>query len=179
MDNPDISFTDLKTNISSHMSLMFENDGFSPLVGKIFALLLFAPAPLSLQDMADRLGVTKAAVSVQVRTLVKHAMCNKLPTSSDRKDYYYIADDFSMTVVHSVIHKMQSVLEKIESTMVKFQQIEAVDEEDRPSYDASKLRFAEMQALYQLFIDKLSGLGEDWKERRYRLYEELGQKLSE
>jgi DNA-binding transcriptional regulator GbsR (MarR family) len=158
---------------------MFENDGFSPLVGKIFALLLFAPAPLSLQDMADQLGVTKAAVSVQVRTLEKHAMCHKLPKSSDRRDYYYIANDFSMIVVHSIIHKMQSVLEKIDSTLNQFQQIQDIDDEDRPAYDASKLRFAEMQALYRLFIEKLSGLEEDWKERRQRLYKELGKTLSE
>ncbi|UUZ95943.1 hypothetical protein LJK87_17135 [Paenibacillus sp. P25] len=75
------SFSDLKRVFSNQMSLTFETDGFSPLVGRIFALLLFAPEPLSLQDMADQLGVTKAAVSVQVRALEKHSMCQKLPTS--------------------------------------------------------------------------------------------------
>ncbi len=68
---------------------------------KIFGLLLFAPQPLGLQEMADELGVSKAAVSVQVRALEQLSLCYKWATANDRKDYYYVAEDFNLTVLRS------------------------------------------------------------------------------
>lgn len=165
-----ISFDDLRTNISNHMSLSFEADGFSPLVGKIFAHLLFASNPVSLQEMAEELGVTKAAISVQVRTLEKHMMCHKLPTSSNRKDYYYIADDFSMTTVHNTIAKVACIQKLIESTLDVYSNLGVVGELERPSHDASKRRFLEMQALHEMFLARLDGLQEEWIIRRKQLF---------
>jgi DNA-binding transcriptional regulator GbsR (MarR family) len=165
-----LSFEDLRTNISNHMSLSFEAEGFSPLVGKIFAHLLFASTPVSLQEMAEELGVTKAAISVQVRTLEKHMMCQKLPTSSNRKDYYYIADDFSMTTVHSTITKIASIHKLIESTLGVYSNLDEVGELERPSHDASKRRFLEMHALHEMFLARLDGLEEEWRIRREQLF---------
>jgi DNA-binding transcriptional regulator GbsR (MarR family) len=166
------SFEDLKTNISNHMSLSFETEGFSPLVGKIFSHLLFASEPVSLQEMAEKLGVTKAAISVQVRTLEKHMLCHKLPTSSNRKDYYYISDDFSMIAVQTGIIKMKRVLQQIESTLTVFSQLTRVEEEERLSHDVSKRRFLEMQALHLMFLERLEGLEEEWNQRREQLFKE-------
>lgn len=163
------SFSDLKCSISNHMSLLFESEGFSPLVGKIFALLLFAPEPLSLQEMADRLGVTKAAISVQVRALEKHAMCQRLATRSDRKDYYYIADDFTMTVARNTIQKIQSVQGQIQSTLNVLAFIQDIKAEEEASHDAFKRRFIEMDALYQAYLTRLEGFEEEWKQKREQI----------
>ncbi|NHN28570.1 GbsR/MarR family transcriptional regulator [Paenibacillus agricola] len=168
-----LSFVDLRTNISNHMSLSFEAEGFSPLVGKIFAHLLFASNPVSLQEMAEELGVTKAAISVQVRTLEKHMMCHKLPTSSNRKDYYYIADDFSMASVHSTITKLQSIRKLIESTLGVYSNLDAVEEFERPAHDVSKRRFIEMQALHEMFLERLVGFEEEWELRREKLFSNM------
>jgi DNA-binding transcriptional regulator GbsR (MarR family) len=165
-----LSFEDLKTNISNHMSLSFESEGFSPLVGKIFAYLLFAANPVSLQEMAEELSVTKAAISVQVRTLEKHMMCHKLPTSNNRKDYYYIADDFSMITVHATTTKIATVLKLIETTLVVYSNLDEVAEVERISHDASKRRFLEMQALYEMFLSRLDGIEEEWAIRREQLF---------
>ncbi|MCR8634900.1 MULTISPECIES: GbsR/MarR family transcriptional regulator [Paenibacillus] len=170
MKPSDHSFSSLKQQMSDHMSLSFENEGFSPLVGRIFAYLLFAAEPVSLQEMADQLGVTKAAISVQVRTLEKHLMCQKLPTSSDRKDYYYISEDFSMTAVQNSIIKMRRVLQQIESTLHLFNSLENIEQPERQSHDISKRRFIEMKELHQMFLNRLDGLEEEWNERRERLF---------
>jgi DNA-binding transcriptional regulator GbsR (MarR family) len=172
MKSPRPSFEVLKNNISNHMSLSFETEGFSPLVGKIFALLLFAPEPVSLQEMAEQLGVTKAAISVQARALEKHMMCQKLPTSSNRKDYYYISDDFSMTAVRSSIAKMKRVHKQIESTLTVYSQLDPVEEDEKYSYDISKRRFLEMQALDQMFLERMDGLEEEWNLRREQLFKD-------
>lgn len=171
-----LSISEMQQAFSNYMSLSFETDGFSPLVGKIFALLLFSPEPLSLQEMADRLGVTKAAISVQVRALEKHAMCQKLPTSSDRKDYYYIADDFSTTVIRNTVHKMKLIQERIRYALESFNLMTEVQQEERAAYDAAKLRFMEMNALYQLIMSRFDGMEEEWAEIRERLVRELEEK---
>ncbi|UUZ85712.1 MarR family transcriptional regulator [Paenibacillus sp. P26] len=158
------------------MSLTFETDGFSPLVGRIFALLLFAPEPLSLQDMADQLGVTKAAVSVQVRALEKHSMCQKLPTSSDRRDYYYIADDFSTTVTRTTVQKMNFVHNRILQTLDTFNRIHPVASEEKAAYDAARQRFLEMEALYRLILARLDGLEEEWLQIRDQLIQDMEQR---
>jgi DNA-binding transcriptional regulator GbsR (MarR family) len=164
------SFAGLKLRMRDHMSLTFENEGYSPLVGKIFAYLLFAAEPVSLQEMADQLGVTKAAISVQVRTLEKNLMCQKLPTSSDRKDYYYISEDFSMTAIQNTIFKMRQILQHIESTLLLFDSLENVEEADLHAHDVSQRRFVEMRELHQMFLDRLVGLEEEWNERRERIF---------
>lgn len=159
-------FQELRHFLSEQMALMFEQDGFSPLVGRIFALLLFAPEPLSLQDMADRLGVTKAAVSVQVRALEQGGLCFKLARSSDRKDYYYITDDFSLTVLQKATQKMKTVLTGIEETLRRFPSRESILPEETTSYESAQKRFYEMRDLYQLLFERLDGLEEEWRKRK-------------
>jgi DNA-binding transcriptional regulator GbsR (MarR family) len=167
------SFEMLKQTINNHFSLTFEKDGFSPLVGKIFALLIFAPEPLSLQEIADRLNVTKAAISVQVRTLEQHCMCQRLARGSDRKDYYYIQDDFSTSIIHHTTDKMNTVHTRLDAMIQNMPSLHEMLEEDRASYQASKRRFIEMRALYQLFIERMEGIDEEWERRRQRLVELL------
>lgn len=162
-------FQELQQFLNNQMAIMFEQDGYSPLVGRIFSLLLFAPEPIGLQEMADQLGVTKAAVSVQVRTLEKCGLCFKLARNSDRKDYYYIADEFSLTVVQTAMQKMKIVLVGIEETLRRFPHEEQIDAGEVPSYKAGKRRFREMQALYQAMFDRLGGLEETWKNKRMQM----------
>jgi len=169
MNNGDFNFVELKRQVSDRMSLLFENDGFSPLVGKIFALLLFSPKPLSLQEMADQLSVTKAAISVQVRTLETNALCNKLAKTSDRKDYYYISDDFSMIAVKAAMTKMEVFLSYLDETLDAFGKCTKLEAVESDSHDVSIRRLKEMQALYNMFMDRMIGLADDWKERREKL----------
>lgn len=169
MNSKPQSFSELKQAASNHLSLSFETDGFSPLVGKIFALLLFAPEPLSLQEMADHLGVTKAAVSVQVRALEKHCMCQKIPTGNDRKDYYHIADDFSMISLRTMRQKVESIKKQVDDTLTILSEIKDVPEEEQASFHVTKRRFIESSAMYRLVMSRLEGIEEEWQQLKEQL----------
>ncbi|GCL72697.1 MULTISPECIES: GbsR/MarR family transcriptional regulator [Paenibacillus] len=169
MNSKPQSFAELKQAASNHLSLSFETDGFSPLVGRIFALLLFAPEPLSLQEMADELGVTKAAVSVQVRALEKHCMCQKIPTGNDRKDYYYIAEDFSTITLRTMRHKVESITKQVDESLTILSQIDNVTEEEQASFQVTKRRFIESAAMYRLVMSRLEGIEEEWIRIREQL----------
>ena len=75
------------------LALLLENDGFPRVAGRWCGLLLIAPDPLSLDDLADHLGVTKASISVNARMLEQKGVVERIGMTGDRRDYYRIAED--------------------------------------------------------------------------------------
>ncbi len=169
MSKPHLSFGEYKWTVTQQMSRTFELEGCSPLVGKIFGLLLFAPKPVSLQEIADQLGVTKAAVSVQVRALEKYSMCQKIPMRSDRKDYYYISEDFTLISMRASKQKIELITKRSEELLFALKGMSHIDEAEKESFEVSKRRFAEVAAMYRMFLSRLEGIEEEW----IRLKEQL------
>ncbi|SCW38451.1 DNA-binding transcriptional regulator GbsR, MarR family [Paenibacillus tianmuensis] len=169
MSKPHLSFGECKWTVTQQMSRAFELEGFSPLVGKIFGLLLFAPKPVSLQEMADQLGVTKAAVSVQVRALEKYSLCQKVPMRSDRKDYYYLSDDFTLTSMRATKQKIESMTKQCEELSFALKGMSQIDETEKESFEVSKRRFEEVSAMYRMFLSRLEGIEEEWSRSREQL----------
>jgi DNA-binding transcriptional regulator GbsR (MarR family) len=54
-----------------------EADGLSPIAGRLFALLMLAPEPQSLDDLAAALGVSKASVSTDARRLLERGIVER------------------------------------------------------------------------------------------------------
>lgn len=171
---PNQTFSDLKQNVADNLSLTFELDGFSPLVGKIFALLLFAPEPLSLQEIADQIGVSKAAVSVQIRLMERSCLCQKLPTSNDRKDYYFISDDFCRNTMQSMNEKIHKFKQRVDTTLQALHALSHIAEGEEASYHIAKRRYAEVSELYQLYLSRIDGIEEEWMNIRKRVVKSEG-----
>ncbi len=70
--------------------------GFGKVMGQIFGALLMSPHPLSLDDLVDRLAISKANVSINLRTLEKLGMVRQVfvKGSSPRRKYYEAEADF-------------------------------------------------------------------------------------
>lgn len=162
------TFSELKRSVINELSLSFETEGFSPLCGKIYTLLVFAAEPLSLQQIADALGVSKAAVSVQARMLERGAMCQKLAVGNDRKDYYYIPDNFSLTVIHDATRKIKEMGDRMADTIESLNKLDHVKPDEKAEYEAAKRRFAEIYELYSIIIARFEGLEEEWNEKRQK-----------
>lgn len=71
--------------------LIAEREGFSRIAGRIFGLLLLSPTELSLEEIAERLMVSRASVSTEARRLQDHGIVERTSRPGDRKDYYHIA----------------------------------------------------------------------------------------
>ncbi|TDF92594.1 GbsR/MarR family transcriptional regulator [Paenibacillus piri] len=161
------SLNEMKLFISNFFSLHLESEGFSPLVGKIYTLLLFSPEPLSLQEMAEALSVSKAAVSVQIRTMELRHLCYKVPVQNDRKDYYYISDAFGDNVVSAYAGKMKSLQQAIDGALAGFPEVCEVSPKDEEAYSLVLQRFKEISLLCELFISRMSDLNEEWQMKRH------------
>jgi DNA-binding transcriptional regulator GbsR (MarR family) len=86
MDSRTIRFTD-------RLAVLFENDGQPPIAGRVFGLLLLSDDALSLDELAEELGVSKASASTNARLLAQLGVVEQVHRHGSRRDYYRIAPD--------------------------------------------------------------------------------------
>ncbi len=70
--------------------------GFSKVMGQLYAALLMSPQPLCLDDMMDLLSISKASVSMNMRTLEHMGMVRQawVRGRGDRRKFYEAETDF-------------------------------------------------------------------------------------
>ncbi|OGW32445.1 MAG: hypothetical protein A2X59_10970 [Nitrospirae bacterium GWC2_42_7] len=68
--------------------------GFSKIMGQLYGLLYLSSNPLTLDEMADSLSISKGNVSINVRALERWNMVKTVWVKGDRKDYYEAETDF-------------------------------------------------------------------------------------
>jgi DNA-binding transcriptional regulator GbsR (MarR family) len=81
------------TRFTDRLAVLFEDDGLPPIAGRIFGLLLLSDEALSLDDLAQSLGVSKASVSTNARLLAQLGVVEQVRRQGSRRDYYRIASD--------------------------------------------------------------------------------------
>jgi DNA-binding transcriptional regulator GbsR (MarR family) len=72
---------------------LLEADGFPPIAGRIFGLLLLRDDSCSLDEVAHALRVSKASVSTNARLLASQGVIERVTRAGDRRDYYHVAPD--------------------------------------------------------------------------------------
>jgi DNA-binding transcriptional regulator GbsR (MarR family) len=75
------------------LALALETDGFPRIAGRIFGLLMMSNVEVSLDEIADSVGASKASASVNTRMLEDKGFIERLSRPGDRRDYYRIAAD--------------------------------------------------------------------------------------
>jgi DNA-binding transcriptional regulator GbsR (MarR family) len=110
--------------------------GFPKGVGAIFAVLYLSPTPLSLDDLVLQSGLTKGAVSTNVRALARMGLVRPSSRIGDRKDYYEAETDF-YKAIRSILGERQNrefsnAIKSVHETLDKLQISEgAMEEQDR------------------------------------------------
>jgi DNA-binding transcriptional regulator GbsR (MarR family) len=70
------------------MGLIFQDRGEPRIAGRIFGLLLTEGDALSLQQISERLNVSRASVSTNARLLARRGAIRLTMRSGDRQDFY-------------------------------------------------------------------------------------------
>ena len=138
----------------SHISRFW---GFPKGVGALFAVLYLSPAPLSLDDLVQQSGLTKGAVSTNVRALARMGLVHRSTRLGDRKDYYEAETDFYKAVRSILSERQNREFDRaVRSVQITLEKLNAgkgsVDEAER------KFLIERIQALQDFFdaIDSLS-----------------------
>ncbi|HTP03171.1 MAG TPA: MarR family transcriptional regulator [Anaerolineales bacterium] len=131
--------------------------GFPKGVGAAFAVLYLSPEPLSLDEIVRQTGLTKGAISTNVRALARMGLVQRTSRLGDRKDYYEAETDF-YRAIRSILAERQNTefARSIETVRHTLDELKA----GRGSMDESERKFliARVQALQDFFdaIDSLS-----------------------
>jgi DNA-binding transcriptional regulator GbsR (MarR family) len=95
--------------------LLWEEDGLPRISGRIFGLALITEEALSLDEIATRLGVSKASVSNDARLLEKMGFIERVSRPGDRRDYYQSTERSFERAIGERIRRMYQFEALIES----------------------------------------------------------------
>jgi len=87
----------------SHISHFW---GYPKGVGAIFAVLYLSPEAMSLDELVKESGLTKGAVSTDVRALARMGLVRRAVRLGDRRDYYQAETDF-YRAIRSILSERQ------------------------------------------------------------------------
>jgi DNA-binding transcriptional regulator GbsR (MarR family) len=97
----------LKQDFTEGLSQISRFWGFPKGMGAIFAVLYLSPAPLPLDEIVEQTGLTKGAVSTEVRKLARMGLVHRSSKLGDRKDYYEAEADF-YAAIRSILQERQN-----------------------------------------------------------------------
>ncbi|NOZ50352.1 MAG: hypothetical protein GXP37_09950 [Chloroflexi bacterium] len=128
--------------------------GFPKAMGAIYGAVYLSPRPITLDALVELVGVSKGAVSTNVRKLERLQMVHKEVKIGDRKDYYVAETNF-WRVVQAILQERQNrqfdqALRAVDESL---QMVSAASEDD----DLSRFyqqRISRMQSFFSTF-DKI------------------------
>jgi HTH-type transcriptional regulator, glycine betaine synthesis regulator len=149
------SLTTIKIDFTEGLSQISRFWGFPRGMGAIFAVLYLSPAPLSLDEIVRETGLTKGAVSTEIRSLARMGLVHRSTRLGDRKDYYEAEADF-YAAVRSILKERQNsefdrAVRSVKETLTTMEENWVENEEWNFIYDR-------VQALQEFFdaIDTLT-----------------------
>lgn len=102
-----LSLTKIKADFTQGLSQISRFWGFPKGMGAIFAVLYISPTPLSLDEIVQETGLTKGAISTEIRTLARMGLVHRSTKLGDRKDYYEAETDF-YAAIRSILKERQN-----------------------------------------------------------------------
>ena len=96
------------------MGLHWQSQGLPRTAGRIVGLLALQGSPLSIEDIAGALHVTRGSISTDARRLERLGLVQRSSRPGDRRDFYAIAPDMPARVVAlklAELERFESVLE--------------------------------------------------------------------
>lgn len=130
--------------------------GFSKVMGQLYGALLLSPSPLSLDDLMARLDISKASVSMNMRTLEHMGMVRQVWVRGrgGRRKYYEAETDFwqiignilsgrEMRDVDRALAVMDNDMQRLSGAM------NAMQDENKKLAELYLERIAQIQALFR------------------------------
>lgn len=136
------SLTGIKKDFTQGLSQISRFWGFPKGMGALFAALYLSPTPLSLDEIVQQTGLTKGAVSNEIRALARMGLVHRSTKLGDRKDYYEAETDL-YAAVRSLLKERQNsefdrALRSVKDTLEALEENWVEDEEWQFVYERVK-----------------------------------------
>lgn len=146
----------LKQDFTEGLSQISKFWGFPKGMGAIFAVLYLSPAALSLDELVEQTGLTKGAISTNVRALARMGLVRPSTKLGDRKDYYEAETDFYKSI-RAILKERQNsefdtAVQSVRETLEKLESGIGIEDEAERKFLLERVR------ALQNFFDALDGL---------------------
>lgn len=130
--------------------------GFSKVMGQLYGAMLLSDRPLCLDDMVERLDISKATASMNMRTLENLGMVRQVWVrgGSGRRKFYEAETDFWQIITNIIkAREMRDVDRAIgvmdDNITHLMAEMESMDETDRELAQLYIERIQQMQSLFE------------------------------
>lgn len=125
---------DLRNEWIDHIGERAEKFGFARIAGQLEGLLFLTSGPMSLDEMADRLEVSKASISTNIRFLERLKVVRKVYHRGERKNFYEIAGDIweieteiLKTLIKDELERFQKIVGRDDAFLADYQVADGED----------------------------------------------------
>lgn len=155
----DENITQARNHFIQGMSRISHFWGFPKAMGAIYGAVYLSPAPMSLDELVEQVGVTKGAVSTNVRQLERLGMVQKHIVVGERKDYYSAETDFWDIAKGILQEREKSEFDQALRTVAEsLELINSDDNLDGENADFYRERMRGMQQFFETLDNVVSAL---------------------
>ena len=107
-----------------------ESFGLNKSVAQLYAVLYLSDKPLSLDELVDKLKVSKGNISLNIRTLEEWGAVKSVWVKGSRKDYYEVEQDIKKVVANKLKSSMDKRITQVSGMLDEFKEIIASAEKE-------------------------------------------------
>lgn len=128
--------------------------GFSEVMGRLYGTLLMNPDPLSLDDLVERLHISKGSVSMNMRALERWGMAKEVWVRGERRKFYKAEHDL-WQVIRNVLNSRERrevmlAIQVLSESVEKLQNAEpSLTDEERELAQFYLERIDDLRAFFQ------------------------------
>ena len=136
--------------------------GLTRVIGQLYAMLFLSNEPLCLDDMAERLKISKGNASVNIRELEKLGVARKVWVKGSRRDFYEAELDLEKLIksgiVAAVRRRMDMILETVDMTENLVKKAKGTNEEEKRMAELYLKRLESVKEIYRFAQEMLENL---------------------
>ena len=134
--------------------------GLSRVIGQLYAMLFLSNEPLCLDDMAERLKISKGNASVNIRELEKLGVVRKIWVKGSRRDFYEAELDLEKLIKNGIVaaarRRMDMILETVIRTENLVKKVKGMNEEEKRMAELYLKRLQSVKE-FQRFAEEMLG----------------------
>lgn len=127
--------------------------GLNNIMAQLYATLYLKGRPMSLNEMVERLNISKGSVSVNIRALERYGAVRQVWVKGSRKDYYEAEADIAKVIMERIksmaSRRLSEVDEMVSSSYSVMDAINGNDDSEDESVKIFKERLERLKNLYE------------------------------
>lgn len=136
-------------------ALIAEEDGLPRIAGRIIALLAIRSQPMSFDELAETLQISRGSVSTNTRLLEQRNIIRRVSRLGERKDLFEIGADSHIRFFETMLRRQQ-----------RMRDLAAATREGLPASEATARKaLTEMESFFSVVLESTEKTLAKWKKR--------------